>query len=101
MAGVTKMETARRVSPEEAAALVRSGDWLDYGAVLAGPDAFDRALAERAGELRNVSIRSCLSLRPRAVLDADPDGEHFSLLNWHFGGYDRMQGDAGRQNYIP
>lgn len=41
----TSAAPARRVSAEEAAAVVRSGDWVDYGAVLAQPDAFDRALA--------------------------------------------------------
>jgi len=99
MAVMTK--SARPVTAQDAAALVRSGDWLDYGAVLAQPDAFDRALAERTGELRNVSIRGCLSLRPRAVLEADPEREHFNFFNWHLGGYDRKLSDAGRQNYIP
>ena len=94
-------KTAQRVSAEDAAALVRSGDWLDYGAVLAQPDAFDRALAERTSELRNVNIRGCLSLRPRPVLEADPEREHFNFFNWHLGGYDRKLSDAGRQNYIP
>jgi len=81
--------------------MVRSGDWLDYGAVLAQPDAFDAALAARVGELRNVNIRGCLSVRPRAVLEADPEREHVNYFNWHFGGYDRKQADAGRENYIP
>ena len=94
-------KSARRVTAEEAAALVRSGDWLDYGAVLAGPDTFDAALAARVGELQVVSIRGCLSLRPRAVLEADPERLHFNFYNWHLGGYDRKQSDAGRQNYIP
>ncbi len=94
-------KSARRVTADDAAALVRSGDWLDYGAVLAQPDAFDAALAERVGELHDVNIRGCLSLRPRAVLAADPDREHFNFFNWHLGGYDRKQCDAGRQNYIP
>ena len=94
-------KSARRISPEDAAALVRSGDWLDYGAVLAQPDSFDHALAQRADELRNVNIRGCLSLRPRAVLEADRGREHFNFFNWHLGGYDRKLSDAGRQNYIP
>src|SRR5438309_2296652 len=98
---VVTMKSAQRVTAEDAAALVRSGDWLDYGAVLAQPDAFDTALAERVGELRNVNIRGCLSLRPRAVLEADPECEHFNFFNWHLGGYDRKLCDAGRQNYIP
>src|SRR5215204_5729977 len=101
MALIMETESARRLSAEDAAALVRSGDWLDYGAVLAQPDAFDKALAPRVGELRNVNIRGCLSLRPRAVLEADPEREHFNFFNWHLGGYDRKLSDAGRQNYIP
>ena len=40
-------------------------------------------------------------MRPRAVLEADPTGEHFLWFNWHFSGYDRRQHDAGRCNYIP
>lgn len=85
----------------EAAALVKSGDWVDYGFGLAQPDAFDRALAARAAELEQVKIRSALTVRPRAVLEADPEGEHFLWFNWHFSGYDRKQHDAGRCNYIP
>src|SRR4051794_23196125 len=73
----TATKTAQRISAEGAAALVRPGDWLDYGAVLGSPDAFDAALAERVGELHDVKIRGCLSVRPRAVLAADPAREHF------------------------
>src|SRR5689334_17884086 len=94
-------KTARKISGREAAGLVRSGDWIDYGAVLSQPDAFDQVLAERVDELWNVSIRGCLSVRPRAVLASDPNREHFNYFNWHFGGYDRKQGDAGLQHYIP
>jgi hypothetical protein len=46
--------------------------WLDYGGVLAQPDGFDRALAARASELQDVKIRSAITTRPRAVLEADP-----------------------------
>src|SRR5262245_40430126 len=93
--------TGKRISPAEAAALVKSGDWVDYGFGMGQPDLFDRALAARAAELRGVKIRGCLTLRPRAVLDADPTGEHFVWLNWHFSGYDRAQHDGDRCNYIP
>ena len=75
--------------------------WLDYGTALCQPDVFDRALAARRDELSNVKIRSCLTMRPRAVLEADPDGEHFHWFSLHFSGYDRAQHDAGRCNYIP
>ena len=92
---------ARFVSAEAAAALVKSGMWIDYGAVLAQPDSFDRALAARAAELRDVKIRSTMSTRPRAVLEADPKAEHFYMMSLHFSGYDRKKHDAGRCDYIP
>lgn len=92
---------ARRITAAEAAGLVKSGDWVDYGAVLAQPDVFDRALAERKAELRDVKIRACLSTRPRAALEADPQCGHFQWYSWHFSAYDRKQHDAGLCHYIP
>ena len=94
-------ETARRVTVEEAAGLVESGMWLDYGATLCQPDAFDKALAARRSDLREVKIRSCLTMLPRAVLESDPEGDHFHWFSLHFSGYDRRQHDVGRCNYLP
>jgi acyl-CoA hydrolase len=92
---------ARKVSAAEAAALVKSGMWLDWGFGLCQPDKFDAALAARKDELKGVKLRVCLSMRPRQVLECDPDGTHFQWFNWHFSGYDRKHHDAGRCNYIP
>jgi acyl-CoA hydrolase len=75
--------------------------WLDYGVALCQPDVFDKALATRKETLRNVKIRSCLSMRPRAVVEDDPDGRHFFWFSWHFSGYDRKKHDAGRSSYMP
>ena len=92
---------AQNISAEFAAGLVKSGMWVDYGAVLSAPDLFDRALAGRAAELRDVKIRSTLSTRPRAVLEVDPDGEHFYMMSLFFSGYDRKKHDLGRCDYVP
>ena len=92
---------ARTISAEEAASLVTSGMWIDYGTSLCQPDVFDAALAARKAELSNVKIRSCLTLRPRAVIEDDPDGQHFHWFSLHFSGYDRKKHDAGRCNYVP
>ena len=89
------------ISPENAAALVTSGMWLDYGGSHCQPDVFDKALAARKHELENVKIRSCLSLRPRAVIEEDPEGKHFHMFSWHFSSYDRRKHDAGLCNYVP
>ena len=83
----------RRISAADAAALVKSGDWVEYGTTLCQPDVFDQALAQRKAELRDVKIRGCLTMRPRAVLEADPQREHFHWFSWHHSVYDRKQGD--------
>jgi acyl-CoA hydrolase len=101
MRQTTSSKEGRHISSAEAAALVRSNDWIDYGIALCQPDIFDSALAARKAELRNVKIRSCISMRPRAVLEADPEGEHFFWFSWHFSGYDRRKHDAGISHYIP
>lgn len=101
MATIQSRKKAQRISAQEAAELVKSDDWVDYGFALGQPDLFDQALGARAAQLRRVKIRGALTVRPRAILDADPDGEHFLWFNWHFSGYDRRQHDAGRCNYIP
>jgi acyl-CoA hydrolase len=93
--------TPKRISPEAAAALVKSGDWIDYGAGAVQPVAFDRALAARASELRGVKIRANFTGLPRAVLGADRTGEHFHWLSWHMSVYDRAYSDLGLAHYIP
>jgi acyl-CoA hydrolase len=89
------------IAPESAADLVASGMWLDYGAGLCQPDLFDRALAARVGELSNVKIRCCLTMRPRAVAEADPDGRRVHWFSLHCSGYDRKKHDEGLCTYIP
>jgi acyl-CoA hydrolase len=90
-----------RISPEQAASLVKSGMWLDWGATLCEPAVFDKALAARKDELENVKIRTCLSMRPLAVIEEDPEGKHFHLFSWHFSAYERRKHDVGRCNYTP
>ncbi len=97
----TAATAAETISAESAASFVKSGMWLDYGAILAQPDAFDSALAHRIGEVSNLKIRSCLSMKPRAVLEADPEAERVYLLSLHFGGYDRKKHDSGSCHYLP
>jgi acyl-CoA hydrolase len=80
---------------------VQSGSWLDYGFGLGQPDRFDAALAARAGALRDVRIRACLAMRPRAVLERSDESGAFTYCSWHFSGYERRLHDAGRVAYIP
>jgi hypothetical protein len=77
---------AQTISAKRAADFVRSGMWLDYGTSLCQPDVFDKAHGARVHELTNVKIRHCLTMRPRAVLDADPAGNHIFWFSLHFSG---------------
>jgi acyl-CoA hydrolase len=92
---------AQAISAADAAAFVTSGMWLDYGTGLGQPDAFDRALGARIHELTNLKIRHCLTMRPRAVHQADPEGRHVHSVSLHFSGCDRKEHDVGRCSYLP
>jgi acyl-CoA hydrolase len=97
----TASAPAKKISAAEAASLVQSGFWLDYGANLCEPDVFDQALAARVHELSNVSVRSSLAAKPRAVLEADPEGAHFHWYTWHYSAYERAKSDAGICYHMP
>ncbi|MGO9961109.1 MAG: acetyl-CoA hydrolase/transferase family protein [Solirubrobacteraceae bacterium] len=98
---MTRRTHAPRISAVDAAALVCSGDWVEYGGGIGQPDVFDAALAERVDELQDVKIRACLTVRPRAVLEVDPRRDHFHWFSWHYTGHDRVKGDRGLATYIP
>ncbi len=91
----------KRMSCEEAAGLVKSGMWIDYGSILSFPTLIDEELAKRASELEGVKIRSCLSLKDPEVLKADSNGEHFIYNEWHLSEYTRKHHDKGCCSYIP
>lgn len=97
---MTEYESKLR-SPKEAAQLVKSGDWVDYGQGNSFPEAFDRALAARRSELCDIKVRSAVSLKPVRVVEDDPEGETFTFHSWHFSAIDRAYADRGRCFYIP
>jgi len=91
----------KTVSAEQAAAVVKSGDWLDYGFGLGQPDLFDQALAARIKTLKGVKLRGCLALRPRAAVEADPENRHLQYFSWYFSGLERKMHDRALCHHIP
>ncbi|SRR5579875_108365 len=91
----------KTMTAERAAELVRSNSWVDYGFGLGQPDLFDKALAARVSKLEDVKIRGCLAMRPRAAVEADPEGRHISYLSWYFSGLERAMHDKGLCHHIP
>ena len=52
-----EMYAQKKMTAEQAASLVKSGDWVDYGWCVNTPVAVDAALAKRLPELENVNFR--------------------------------------------
>lgn len=88
-------------SPEEAVAVVKNGDWVDYNFGLSMPYLFDKALAARKEELKDIKVRGLLALRPIEIVEKDLNRETFTYVSWHFGGYERKLHDRGLCDYIP
>ena len=92
---------AKLKTSEEAARVVRNGDWVDYNFGLNIPKLFDKALADRKEELNDIKVRGLLSLRPLKIIEKDPNRETFTYMSWHFSGYERKLHDKGLCDYIP
>ncbi|NPV90215.1 MAG: butyryl-CoA:acetate CoA-transferase [Firmicutes bacterium] len=84
------------ISADQAAALVKSGDWVDYSQFNLGAVACDQALARRQEELFGVKIRSVMRASgPARVVEADSTTDHFMYHSWHFSGLERKYFDRG------
>ena len=88
-------------TPEEAAAVVKSGDWVDYTSSLGKPVLLDEALSRRRDELTDVKIRGNLIEGPIHVAECDETQEHFVYHSWHCSPYERKLCDRGLCYYIP
>ncbi len=87
------------ISAEEVAGLVKSGMWIDYGAICGFPSLIDEKLAARAHELREVKIRAEHS--HTQLPKVDPDQEHFIHNSWFLGKVEREYHRRGCCSYIP
>lgn len=77
------------ISADEAAKLVKSGDWIEYGFGINCARDFDEALARRKDELTDVKIRCDIGAYQHFTAEADPDGAHFLWHSWHVSGQDK------------
>jgi len=87
------------IAAEEAAGLVKSGMWIDYGAICGFPSLIDEQLCKRAHELERVKVRAEHSMTQ--LPKADPEQKHFIHNSWFFGKLERQYGDLGCCSYIP
>jgi acyl-CoA hydrolase len=99
MAGYREEYQRKLISAEEAAGLVKSGMWIDYGAICGFPSLIDEKLVDRAHELKGVKIRAEHS--PTQLPRIDPDQEHFIHNSWFLGKVERDYHRNGCCSYIP
>ena len=88
-------------TPEQAAALVKSGDWVDYGWTTGTPVAVDAAIAKRLPELKDVKFRGGILMWVPEIFKIENPAEHFTWNSWHMGGIERKAVAQGFSFYSP
>ena len=88
-------------TPEEAVRIVKDGDWVDYCQSSSFPEALDRALAARKGELHDVNVRGNLETKPVQIAEQDPENESFTYNTWHCSGIGRKYVNQGFAYFSP
>ncbi len=101
MSAVMELYHSKRITAEKAAAMVHSHSVVDYYAFSVSSRYLDAALAKRAGELEDVTIRSEIRVAPPfAVFMADPEGKTFRLETLFMGPFELMV-PPERRSYTP
>ena len=89
------------VSADEAVKVIRSGDWVEYSFAASMAGLIGEALARRTEELQDVNMRGGVIMAPLAMVESDPQGEHFTWNSWHLSGRERKLVQNGQAYYIP
>ena len=83
------------VTAEQAAAVVKDGDFVDYGWCVTTTVAVDKALAKRMPELHDVNLRGGILMHVPEVFKIEAPEEHFTWNSWHMGGIERKPAATG------
>lgn len=90
------------ISADQAAKMVESGDFVEYGMFATKPIEFDVALGKRAGELEKVAVRGTGTVLPiPEVIKNDPEQKSFQYFSWYFTALDRKACDFGLAVHCP
>lgn len=88
-------------SAAEAAKVVKSGDWVDYGWTATTPVAVDAELAKRLPELTDVKFCGGILMWAPEIFKIDNPVDHFTWNSWHMGGIERKAAAQGFSFYSP
>ncbi|MBR3641335.1 MAG: butyryl-CoA:acetate CoA-transferase, partial [Oscillibacter sp.] len=101
MSDFEKLYREKLTTPEAAARLVKSGDWVEYGWCCTQPVLLDCALSARRAELTDVKVRSGVTMRMPEICKGADAGEHFTWHSWHCSGIDRKIIESGMGFFGP
>ena len=96
-----KLYKEKLISAEEAAKLVKNGDYVDYSWGVLAPHDFDEAFAKEITSLNDIVVRGGVELEKYKIFDADEKNEHFVYNSWHSLGVIRKLAGEGRAFYSP
>ena len=85
----TELYAQKKMTAAQAAALVKSGDWVDYGWAVNTPVAVDAEIAKRLPELEGVNFRGGILMWVPAIFQIDDPAAHMTWNSWHMGGIER------------
>ena len=91
---------SKRMSPADAVAVVRDGDFIIVPTGVGEPPALLTALSERRRELHDVKVAQILAMRKYAYIDPQTV-EHVRHVAFFYGGATRAGGQAGWIDFIP
>ena len=86
---------------EQAAEIVKSGDWVDYGWTATTPVSFDKALAKRITSLQDVKFRGGILMWEPEIFKIENPADHITWNSWHMGGIERKAVAKGFSFYAP
>ena len=96
-----ELYSQKLVSAAEAAKVVKSGDWVDYGWTVTTPVAVDAEIAKRLPTLENVNFRGGILMWEPEIFKIDDPAAHMTWNSWHMSGIERKAIAKGFSFYAP
>ena len=88
------------ITADKAASLVQDDDYIIFSEFVLYPREFDKALAKRAHELKNVAVKTVGPLTTPAFVQACDDRSKVAWIDSHFSPISRQAHNNGLCNYI-
>ena len=86
---MNELYKSKLVTAKEAAEVVKSGNWVDYGWTVTTPVDFDKELAKRLPELHDVNFRGGILMWEPEIFKIEDPAAHMTWNSWPMSGIAR------------